>query len=74
MKLTHILLICFISFLFFTYVQCDGDYESEEEENEEEENEEEEKPPQPDVPHGKHPMPFSIAGAVAAYVFYHFYG
>ncbi|XP_018644032.1 MEG-11 [Schistosoma mansoni] len=66
MKLTHILLICFISFLFFTYVQCDG--------NEEEENEEEEKPPQPDVPHGKHPMPFSIAGAVAAYVFYHFYG
>ncbi|CAH8437580.1 unnamed protein product [Schistosoma rodhaini] len=72
MKLTHILLICFISFLFFTYVQCDGNYESEEEEN----------------PHGKHPllrkafltapswlhMPFSIAGAVAAYFFYHFYG
>ncbi|CAH8437546.1 unnamed protein product [Schistosoma rodhaini] len=67
MKLTHILLICFISFLFFTYVQCDGNYES---------------------PHGKHPllrkafltapswlhMPFSIAGAVAAYFFYHFYG
>ncbi|CAH8493462.1 unnamed protein product [Schistosoma rodhaini] len=51
MKLTHILLICFISFLFFTYVQCDGNYESEEEENEEEE-----KPSQPDVPHGKHPL------------------
>ncbi|CAH8437596.1 unnamed protein product [Schistosoma rodhaini] len=73
MKLTHILLICFISFLFFTYVQCDGNYE---------------RPSQPDVPHGKHPllrkafltapswlhMPFSIAGAVAAYFFYHFYG
>ncbi|CAI2722884.1 unnamed protein product [Schistosoma spindalis] len=72
MKLTHLLLICLISFVFFTYVQCELDGEDREQ----------------SVPHGKHPVlrkvflsapswmhiPFSILGAVAAYFAYHIYG
>ncbi|CAI2722880.1 unnamed protein product [Schistosoma spindalis] len=79
MKLTHLLLICLISFVFFTYVQCELDGEEEPDENEEGEQ---------SVPHGKHPVlrkvflsapswmhiPFSILGAVAAYFAYHIYG
>ncbi|CAI2722883.1 unnamed protein product [Schistosoma spindalis] len=80
MKLTHLLLICLISFVFFTYVQCELDGEEEPDENEEGREQ--------SVPHGKHPVlrkvflsapswmhiPFSILGAVAAYFAYHIYG
>ncbi|CAH8437708.1 unnamed protein product [Schistosoma curassoni] len=65
MKFTHLSLICLISFVFFTYVQCDLD---------------EEETPKP-VSHRKHPsapswmhIPFSIVGAALTYVAYHFYG
>ncbi|CAH8437690.1 unnamed protein product [Schistosoma curassoni] len=72
MKFTHLSLICLISFVFFTYVQCDLD---------------EEETPKP-VSHRKHPVlrkvflsapswmhiPFSIVGAALTYVAYHFYG
>ncbi|CAH8438322.1 unnamed protein product [Schistosoma margrebowiei] len=80
MKFTHLLLICLMSFMFFTFVQCDSDEDMEEPRDEEE-------TPKP-VPHGKHPVlrkvflsapswmhiPFSIVGAALTYIAYHFYG
>ncbi|CAI2722882.1 unnamed protein product [Schistosoma spindalis] len=87
MKLTHLLLICLISFVFFTYVQCEPDEDEEPQLDGEEEPDENEEGEQ-SVPHGKHPVlrkvflsapswmhiPFSILGAVAAYFAYHIYG
>ncbi|CAH8437138.1 unnamed protein product [Schistosoma turkestanicum] len=71
MKLTQLLLICLVSFVFFAYVQCDGEDGQDSQ----------------DVPRGKHPtlrkvflsapswmhIPFSILGAIASYYYYHFY-
>nr|CAX69679.1 hypotheticial protein [Schistosoma japonicum] len=72
MKFTYLWLICLVSFMYFTYVQCDG----------------EEQNPEPPRPRRKHPVlrevfltapqwlhiPFSLLGALASYAAYHFYG